>query len=94
MRKLCCASRHGKRAVSANSDPTVLTDICLQTIAPAQLFAAQQNLAHEANVTASLFDHANLLKPVAILYADADRQHVAGLVYPLMEGGDVWGILK
>ena len=41
----------------------------LQGLGPGKLSEARENLAHEANMTASLPDDANLLKPLAILYS-------------------------
>lgn len=66
----------------------------MQNLGVQGLPTARENLAQEANNTASLPDDDNLLKPVAILYDDAERRHVGGLVYPLMEGGDVFGTLQ
>ena len=57
-----------------------------------ELPEARENLVQEANITANLPDHNNLLKPIAILYEDAERTHVGGLVYPLMRGTDVFAL--
>ena len=61
---------------------------------PQKLARAQQNLAYEAEIAAALPAHANLLRPVAIIHDDPHQQHVDGLVYPLMEGGDVFDTLR
>ena len=72
----------------------LLTTACVQGFNGDDLARARQNLADEANIAAKIPEHPNLLQPVAILYDDQQMQHVGGLVYPLMEGGDVFSAIS
>ena len=58
------------------------------------LATVHAELVHEARIGAQMPIHQNLMKPLALLYADAACCHLAGIVYPLMEGRDVFHLMR
>ena len=72
---------------------TLLTLAFLQGSTDAELARARRDLAVEANMAAVIPEHPNLLRLEGILYDDLTRQHVGGVVYPLMRGGDLFSML-
>ncbi|KAK9837922.1 hypothetical protein WJX74_007827 [Apatococcus lobatus] len=58
------------------------------------LAAAHAELVREARIGAEMPIHQNLMKPLALLYSDATCRRLAGIVYPLMEGRDLWRLMS
>ena len=58
------------------------------------LAIAHAELVREARIGAQMPIHQNLMKPLALLYADPACQHLAGVVYPLMEGRDLFNLMR
>lgn len=58
------------------------------------LATTQAELIREACTGAQMPFHHNLMKPLALLYADPACQYLAGIVYPLMEGRDLWSLMR
>ncbi|KAK9837586.1 hypothetical protein WJX74_000954 [Apatococcus lobatus] len=58
------------------------------------LASAHAELVREARIGAEMPIHQNLMRPLALLYSDATCQRLAGIVYPLMEGRDLWQLMS